>query len=245
MNINFLFALVFSFIPLSPLKADNLPKEIVLADSGDKFLNGVVQEVGKRAFDKYNINFKLKTFPAARALISANSGEVDGDAYRVVDFHKKTGGKFPNLIRVDAPYLSIYFTAFVEDKNKDIVINDWKDLAPYKVAVIRGNKTMEARVNEFVPKAQQSVVTFYDEAFKMLLLKRVDVVIGKPIIGAKYLKENKNLHMRGKFQFQDIYIYLHKKHKDLIPKIEAELRHLKTIGALADIEKGVRNRLMN
>ena len=224
------------------LNAQDSSKEIILADSGDFFLNAVAKEVGKRAFSKHNIKFDTRTYPAERALISANSGEADGDAYRVFDLHKKSAGKYPNLIRVNVPYLTIYFTAFVEDENKDIKVNDWKDLANYKVAVIRGNKTMEARVNEFVPKSNQVSVTFYEQAFQMLLKNRVDVVVGKPVIGSNYMKKHKNLHMIGKFQTQDIYIYLHKNHKSIIPKIEAELQKMQDSGELQEIEKMVRNR---
>jgi len=230
------------FITVSSLSAQDLQKKIVLADSDDIFLNTVVQEVGTRAFGKYDIKFSLMTYPSERALSTANFGDVDGDAYRVFDLHDKTGGKYPNLVRVDFPYISIHFTAFVKDNN--IRITGWEDLANYKVAVIRGNKTMEAHVNKFVPRERQSVVHSYKQAFSMLLLDRVDIVVGKPIVGASYVKNN-NLYMTGKFQFQDIYMYLHKKHKKLIPKIEIELRKMKESGELRNIENMVRNSLAN
>jgi len=237
-----LLAFVMIFITVSSSNAQDFQREIILADSGQIFLNGVVQEVGTRAFGKYNIKFNLRTYPSARALRTANFGDVDGDAYRVFDLHKKTGGQFPNLVRVDFPYISIHFTAFVKDN--DIRITGWEDLANYRVAVIRGNKTMEAQVNEFVPRERQSIVHSYKQAFDMLLLDRVDIVVGKPIVGARYVKNN-NLYMTGKFQFQDIYMYLHKKHKKLIPKIEMELRKMNESGELRNIENMVRDSLAN
>ena len=133
------------------------------------------------------------------------------------------------------PFMSIHWTAFVGDKG--IKVTQWKDLVNYRVAVIRGNKTMEARMVEFVPKENWTVVDTYKQAFKMLLLDRVEVVVGKPIVGVDYLKKHNNLHMTGKFEFQDLYIYLHKKHKQLIPKIEFELREMKKTGALQNIGK--------
>jgi polar amino acid transport system substrate-binding protein len=239
-----LLAFAMILLPISSVSAQGLQKEIVLADSGDDLLNGVAQEVGTRVFGKYNIKFSLRTYPKERALASANSGEADGDAYRVYDLQKKTGGKYSNLIRVDVPYISIYWTAFVGDKYKDIKITGWKDLANYRVVAIRGNKTMEARMIEFVPKENREVVGRYKQAFEMLLRGRVDVVVGKPTVGMSYLKKHKNLHMIGEFEDQDIYMYLHKKHKQLIPKIEFELREMKKSGALLNIEKMVRDRLV-
>ena len=47
----FKFLLFFLLIP-SNIYAKNIEK-IVLADSGDKFLNEVVKEVGERIFPKY------------------------------------------------------------------------------------------------------------------------------------------------------------------------------------------------
>ena len=201
--------------PISSLLAQDFQNEIVLADSGDSLLSGVVKEVGTRAFGKYNIKFRLSTYPKARALKAANAGHVDGDAYRVFDLHKRTGEKFTNLIRVDVPYISIHWTSYVSDKYKDIIITGWKDLATYNVAGIIGNKLMEARMNEFIPKVNQTLVGTYEQAFNMLMLGRVDVVVGKPTVGMSYLKKHKTLHMIGKFEVQDIYIYLHKKHKKL------------------------------
>ncbi|MEH6405625.1 MAG: transporter substrate-binding domain-containing protein, partial [Sneathiella sp.] len=243
MKLKQFLAFAMLLLPISSLSAQGLQKEIVLADSDDRLLNGVAQEVGTRAFGKYNIEFGLRTYPKARALLVANSGIVDGDAYRVYDLQKRTAGKFPNLLRVDVPYISIYWTAFVGDKNKGLKVTGWKDLANYRVVAIRGNKTMEARLNEFVPKENRAVVGKYEQAFEMLLQDRVDIVVGKPSVGVSYLKKYKSLHMIGEFEHQDIYMYLHKKHKQLIPKIEFELREMKKSGALLNIEKMVRDRL--
>ena len=106
--------------------------------------------------------------------------------------------------------------------------------------MIRGNKTMEAQINKFVPKKNQRFVAYYESAFKLLLNDRVDVVVGKPIVGKKYLSMNKNLATSGKFQYQDVFIYLHKKHKDLIPMLEKEIRQMRLSGELKEIEEKVR-----
>ena len=98
MNINKFLVTAIILLSTSSLGAHPAPKEIVLAASAGTYLNDVVQEVGSRAFGKYNIEFGLRIYPKARALLAANSGDADGDAYRVFDLHKKTEGKFSNLI---------------------------------------------------------------------------------------------------------------------------------------------------
>ena len=235
--------LTLTFLVTSKLNAKGSSQELVLSASGDSYLNGVVQAVGDRAFGKYDIKFTLKNFPKARALVVANTGEADGDAYRVYDFHKKTKGKYPNLTLVDAPFMSIYWTAFVTDRLNGSKINGWKDMKNLRVVGIRGNKTMEYRMKEHFSKDNRNLVTRYHQAFEMLLKGRVDVVLGKPSVGAKYMKNYDNINMFGRFEVQDLYIYLHKKHQHLVPKIESEIRAMREDGTLSKIEQEVRSRL--
>ena len=203
-------------------------------------LNAVSQAVGEKAFGKLGIEFSLHNYPKARALVSANAGVVDGDAYRVVDFHKKTNGKYSNLLIVNVPFMSIHWTAFVTDKLKNAQINGWDDMKNYKVVGIRGNKTMEFRMKEHLSDSNRHLVTHYEQAFGMLFKGRIDIVIAKPSVGKDYLKKHKNLHMVGKFEVQDLYFYLHKKHQNLIPKLESELKQLKDNGTLRKLETSIR-----
>ena len=235
--------LALSMVALPSAIAQSVPKETTLAASGDPLLNGVARAVGERAFGKYGIKLILKDFPKERALVHANSGAVDGDAYRVVDFHQRTNGKFGNLVRINIPYMAIVWTAFVTDKLKDAEINGWGDMKSYRVAGIRGNKLMESRMKESLPKSNRIILTRYSQAFGMLLKGRVDIVVGKPNVGTSYLKKHKNLVAKGRFEVQDLYFYLHKKHRNLIPKLEAALRSMQSQGLLAKIEQDVRVRL--
>lgn len=224
------------------MQAETTPKQIVMAASGDPLLNRVAQAVGDRAFGKFDIKFVLKDFPKARALANANSGIADGDAYRVLDFHKKTEGRYPNLTLINAPYISISWTAFVNKSLKDTPINDWEDMKNYRVTGIRGNKTMEYRLKEHLPKENRFIVENYSQAFAMLEKNRVDIVIAKPSVGIAFRKKNPNLRPVGRFEVHDLYMYLHKKHQHLIPGIESEIRAMEKDGTLSKIEQEVRSR---
>ena len=229
---------------ISNLRAETVQNEIVLASSREAMLDAVVQEVGTIAFGKHNLKFTIKEFPKEKALSIANSGKVDGDAYRVFDLHQRTKGEYPNLIRVDEPYISIYYTAFVTDKHKHIEVFGWKNLSNYRVAGIKGNKTMEVRLKKFVPKNNRFLIETYAESFKMLLSDKIDVIVAKPSVGVNFLKKHNNLHMIGKFESTDIYIYLHEKHEGLVSKIESEIRKMKNDGTLQKIEERVLKNLI-
>ena len=240
--INYLIPIVMIFLSFGGHTKDE-PKEIVLAANSDKLLNKISHAVGSKVFGKFSIQFRLKQFPKERALAQANSGVVDGDAYRVFDFHKVTNNEYPNLMRINETYLSVSFTAFVTDKNKDLEVADWTDLSKYKVAVIRGNKKMEARAKKYLQKENRIVVSEYEQAFGKLTLGRLDVVIGKPSVGIKVMRKKKNIHMRGKFGVRELFFYIHKKHSSLIPKIEAEIKKLREDGTLKEIEKQAREEI--
>jgi hypothetical protein len=205
----------------------------------------MAQKVGSKVFGKYDISFKLKNYPKSRALIQANSGIVDGDAYRVFNLHEISKGEYPNLIRINESYLSVSFTAFVTDKLKELKITGWKDMKDYKTSVIRGNKKMEENAQKYLPEENRVEVAEYKQAFKMLLRNRLDIIVGKPSVGISFMKENKNIHMIGKFGTRKLYFYIHKKYKFLIPKIEAEIRKLKEDGSLLQIENDIRKVLFD
>jgi hypothetical protein len=240
MNIKVYFLTLFIFLFSVISKAEGLPKEVIFASSTDQLLSKMALAVGSRVFGKYNIKFRLKSYPTSRALVQANLGIVDGDAYRVFDLHKISKGEYPNLIRINETYLSVSFTAFVTDNLKNKSFTGWKDMKDYKAAVIRGNKKMEARARKHLPEKNRVEVIDYDQAFKMLLRNRLDIVVGKPSVGVSYMKENNNLHMIGKFGERKLFFYIHKKHKSLVSKIELEIKKLRESGELKEIENKVR-----
>jgi len=220
------------------VQAANKTTEVVVASSGEKYLEKMLYGVMSLAFQKNGVKFTIKQFPKERSLYEANEGNIDGDGYRVYELQERTGGIYPNLVRVNEPYVNVYFSAFVT--NPKIEINNWSDLkADYKVGIIRGNKTAELRLKEYVSEKNQNIIVSHEAAFKMLSEGRVDVVVTGSLDGAKEMKGYKNIYAKGKFEAMDIYLYLNKKHSDLIPKIEAEVRKMKKDGTIDKIEKKV------
>ena len=177
-----------------------------------------------------------------RGLNLANEGKIDGNAYQVLNLRKITGNRYPNLIRVNEPYVRIYLSAFVTDKK--MKINDWNDLAPYRIAVLRDGKTGELRTKEFVAAEKQTPVTDPDQAFDMLSQGKIDAVVTDEIKGRFFMGNRRHIYIRGRFEPSDIYLYLNKKHRDLVPKIEKQVRQMRQDGTLDEIEKTVRKKIL-
>jgi len=177
---------------------------------------GIVTEIHTRIFKevyrRLGIDIIIKKYPAERALHLANKGDLDGDLVRraiIVEIA-------PNLLQVPTAIYRGQATAF--SKNKTFSIKGWQSLSPYKVAIIRGHKIAEANTRLF----NREIINTPEALFYFLQQDRADTVIYPHVAGMAYLK---------KFGLTDIYPlsppldtvplyhFLHKKHADLVPKV--------------------------
>lgn len=189
----------------------------------------------KEAFKRNGIQFHAIYRPSLRSLEMSNSGISDGELHRIYDFHKVSQGKYPNLIRIESQILSVYRAVF---SNKNINIESWKDLKGHKVAYYRGRKDIQKILNN-VLAPQNIIKTITDEqAFNMLLAKRVDIVISESIEGKKLLEKKEifsNIREIKKIDETKIYAYIHKKYKKIMPKIVISIEEMKKDGSFAKI----------
>ncbi|KAE9628646.1 substrate-binding periplasmic protein [Parasedimentitalea maritima] len=179
-----------------------------------------LQEVFKRA----QIGLVIEHLPAERALINANSGVDDGTFLRVAGLDKT----YSNLIMVPESFMDLEF--IVISKDKDVVPNGWGGLDQYHIGIITGWKIVED--NTVNAKSVIRVDTV-DQLFQLLSLNRVDLVIyerlrtrvalrEKPVEGAVVLEPA--------LVRKPMYLYLHVKNSNLVPKIVEALRASKADG---------------
>lgn len=190
-------------------------------DEGTGFLDVIV----KKAFRRAGHGLELIKLPAERGLKNANEGIDDGDLIRIAGIEKA----YPNLVRVPEKVYVMEFVAFAKDAR--VVIKDWRGLRPYSVAFTKGWKIIESNVPE------GTIVTLAHDAnqlFELLQKDRADVVIYSRIMGLDLIKK---LGMHGVRDLapplarRDMFIYLHRKHDSLAPRIAKALADLKAEGA--------------
>jgi len=190
------------------------------ASDGTGFLDSVVKQV----MGRIGIQVTVRSPPAERALINANAGIDDGDLLRIAGLEKF----YPNLVRVREPIYRIKFTAFA--KSVDFQTTSWNSFAPYSVGIITGWKIYERNITD---AAHITMVKDAPQLFDLLVNDRAQVVFYTSWMGLAHLK---NIKISGVKMLQpplaekDMFIYLHKKHSDLIPKIAASLRAVKADG---------------
>lgn len=193
--------------------------------------DGIYDLLIKAAFDRLNIKPRINHLPSARSLENVNLGWDDGEYARIAGLEHR----YPNLVMVKEKLIDFAFTAF--SLNPAVHLNGWPDLAGHDVAYMRGWKIYERRAL----KAKSAVVVSDEkELFGMLRQGRVDLALYELYRGRAYLEKHgltKIYDLKKPLAVKGMYMYVHKKHTDLIPKIEQALRALKDDGEFRSIVK--------
>jgi polar amino acid transport system substrate-binding protein len=176
-----------------------------------------VERILMEAYKRLNIKIKFIYLPAGRSLWSANNGISDGEAVKIMGIEKT----YRNLLMVKIPLT--YDALPVYTKDVSFTVSGWQSLKPYRIAYQRGVKIIERNLKG-VPI--EGVATT-EQAFMMLAHNRVDLVIADANQAADLLPNYPDIKMLSPaVDSFPVYHYLHKKHADLVPKLEAVLQQM-------------------
>lgn len=184
---------------------------------------GFLDVVAGEAFRRAGVQLRLVKLPAERGLINANAGIEDGDLTRIAGLD----AQYPNLIRVPERLIDYEFMAF--SKNAALPAT-WDVLRARPIGHIRGWKIYENLLT-----GAPAVVSSDDSAqmFRQLQLDRIDVALYERWLGASLLKRQ---NIKGIIPLdpplakREMFIYLHKRHTALVPKLAEALRAIKAEG---------------
>ena len=188
-----------------------------------------LEQLSQESFRRIGVDLKLVSLPSERSLVAANLGEVDGEGLRVAGLGGP-GSPYPNLVQVPERFVRISFVAFSKDATIPLD-NGWDSLKPYRIAFINGWKMFEAnalgaRVVHKVDKPEQ--------LFRMLEEGRVDLALytrADGILLARNLGLPAIAPLSPTLKDVDMYLYLHKKHQALVPKLSQAIRDIKADGS--------------
>ncbi|MDP2031458.1 MAG: transporter substrate-binding domain-containing protein [Thiobacillus sp.] len=184
---------------------------------------GFVDVVAFEAFRRAGVQLRLVKLPAERALINANAGTEDGDLSRIAGLD----ALYPNLIRVPEKLIDWEFVAF--SKNPTLLAK-LDVIRTQPIGHIRGWKIYENMLT-----GAPAVVSSDDSAqlFRQLQLDRIDVALYERWLGMSLLRKQgiKGIYpLEPAITKREMYIYLHKRHAALVPKIAEALRAIKAEG---------------
>lgn len=164
-----------------------------------------------------NIEFDMTDMPAARSLSLARNGILDGGLWSV----EASGDEFAHLIRVAYPLADLEVSVFSWWPN--MKINSFEDLHDYYGFVAStqiGRKFLEKKIAEF---ENRLYVENIEQLFNLLAARRSDIVFidrasAYEVIGDRLGKTIFEVSAKP-LATLELYLYLHEKHADLIPKI--------------------------
>ena len=212
---------------LSSALADN--PALTVSTNNTPLDRKALEQLSQESFRRIGVDLKLISLPSERSLVAANLGEVDGEGLRIAGLGGP-GGPYPNLVQIPERFVRISFVAFSRDATITLD-NGWDSLKPYRIAFINGWKMFEAnalgaRVVHKVDKPEQ--------LFRMLEEGRVDLVLYTRADGLM-LARNLGLPaiapLSPALKDVDMYLYLHKKHQALVPKLSQAIRDIKADGS--------------
>lgn len=182
------------------------------------------------AFNQIGINIQSKYYPADLLTNHANEGLIDGELGR--SYPKE---HIPsNLVKIPVPHWEAQFVAY--STNKNLKITSWEDLKGknLKVECLKGIKVCESKLPYYIPEENISIAKESIQALRRLKLKRTDVFIFTKLGVQNELKykefEDTNIYYSGTLEKLSANAYLHKKHKELIPKLVPILEKMKKNG---------------
>jgi polar amino acid transport system substrate-binding protein len=193
--------------------------------------SGFQDLLAKEAFGRIGISVSFHHVQTERALLNVDSGIDDGNLIRVSGLTQL----YPNIRRIPEELFEYDFVVFAREGLFEPA--GWSSLKPFRIAFIRGWKILEQNITE---ARSITIVANETDLFELLRSGAVDAVVYERWRGHYMLR---TLDLKGfraldpPLTSREMFIYLHKRHSALIPKVAAALRSMKQDGTYAKISK--------
>lgn len=185
--------------------------------------SGFLDAVAGEAFRRAGVELKLTKLPPERALRDANAGFVDGDLARIAGIESR----YPNLVRVPEKLVDWRFTAYSRDAS---IPARWEEMRRRRTGFVRGWKIYQMQL------ADSERVALADDAeqlFRLLDLGRIEVALHERWLGEALIRRMgiEGVHaIEPPLATREMFIYVHRRHAALAPKLAEALRAIKAEG---------------
>jgi polar amino acid transport system substrate-binding protein len=204
-----------------PAPAHELQLSVIANNATHREAWRIAQEAMRRA----GIAAVAREVPAERALVSAKSGVTDGDVARF----EAVGQLYPELVRVPEP--SLYYLAYAYAYRRLDVGAGWNSLRGHTICLRRGIKLYEMRTEGMA----RHVLDDERSLLRMLRSGGCTVALledNNPDVSAAMAADPPLYRLTPALEGAPLYIYLHKRHAALVPRIAQALRQMRADGTL-------------
>ncbi|MFZ6872951.1 substrate-binding periplasmic protein [Undibacterium sp. Di27W] len=186
--------------------------------------DGVLDLFYAELFKRAGLKLEIQPMSAERSLLNVNSGIDDGDVSRVLGIDKA----YPNLVRV--PESVMFYQMVVFTRKPRFTVTGADSLKPFDVGILTGWKILERNI---VDTRSLLKLETGAQLFSMLDKGRIDVAVIEKLEGLHFIQSLglKDIKiMEPAFVEGDWFLYLHKKHEALVPRLTEAIRKMKQDG---------------
>ncbi|HEY0585631.1 MAG TPA: transporter substrate-binding domain-containing protein [Pseudoduganella sp.] len=206
---------------LMPVQAEELQLSVISRST----THADLWKAAEIAFQRAGVNAVIREVSPERSAVLANEGTTDGDVGRSSGLEKS----FPNLVQVPEPVYQYAPTAF-SYKRFD-VSSGWESLRSHTVCIRRGLRQTEQRTRDLARQILADEATM----LRMLAAGGCDVAImerNNGLARAAMAADPPLLRLLPPMEVMPLYIYLHKSHAALVPKVAAALKQMRADGTM-------------
>lgn len=193
----------------------------------DDPISATAFSIVSEAYRRLGYNPQAVLLPAERALSSAAQGQTDADTVRAAGIEKR----YPQLLAVPVVLLQVESYAFTT--GRDLTLNSWDDLRPYRLCVRFGIKLLLEKTAGLDRVFSGSV----PHTVQLLRAGRCNVAILSQMawLDIDALHAGPLRQSSVPLAVTPLYHYLHQRHRALLPKLSRVLRDMQREGRIAAI----------
>jgi hypothetical protein len=206
-----------------------------IVDTPDQAIGAVIV---KSAYEKLGILVKFAILPGKRALAESSEGRADGEVHRIFEI----GDEYPTLLRVPTPIN--YIEPSVFSKKHGFEVTDCTALQGYQIGIVRGVKHSQLCTqgieNVFAGDDLSGVMRMLDAGrVGLLITARVNGMLMAKELGLDAIKP-----LSPPLSRLWVYHYLHERHKELVPTIDAVFKAMQERGELEALREQAAQQLL-
>lgn len=229
-SIRLLLILLFACVMEKPLFAEPENNKCLSIASNPKKLKLVaaIQEDVKKVFEKSEICASYINFPLKRMQTKMKQGEIDGEFLRIGKYIRAMKDY---VIPVPTPIISVTGVLVTLSKGS-LRPKTLNDIVPYRVGIMHGTVWQQNAVknNAAITKGYS-----YTDLAKKLKQGEVETFLIEELALTTLVKNNSlnasDIYVSPVVVDHPTYLLMHKKHKNLIGKLDSMVKKMKAEGA--------------
>lgn len=185
------------------------------------------------AFKRLGMSIRLDYLPLARQRMLLDSGAIDADGGRILEF----GAAHPNLVRVQESHTNLHFALYTVQPGLQFDSLEQLRATDLLVEYRRGILFCEQALTPLLAPQRLSTISSEEQGLHKLLLGRsglycdLDMAVRR-VTNSPEFKDRPAVRKAFSFAPVPIYMYLHRKHADLAPRLAVVIRQMKAEGLI-------------